>query len=91
MSKEKPTLRAQACRFQLGSSYKNVGEWQPGIAFLQSFDVSDVSFIIDAKGKKISRIALYDYKLLQLRTDGYIAIEPGNYAGKRYRPPTDES
>jgi hypothetical protein len=71
------TLRAQACRFQRSTSSKKmeVKAWEPGIAFLNTFDVSDVSFIVDAKGKTISKGRLWDYELLQLRVDGYIAIE----------------
>lgn len=86
---DKPILRAQACRFRRLISIKKaakVGEWEPGVAFLKSFGVSDVDVIIDVQGDKILSEDLYDYNLLQLRVDGYIAIESYDYAGKTYSP-----
>lgn len=88
---QKPTLRAQACRFRRRDFLsikrgKDVQDWEPGIAFVKSFGISDVSFIVDVDGEIISASKLYDYSLLQLRVDGYIAIEPGDYAGKRSLP-----
>lgn len=86
---DQPTLRAQACRFRrftVSKKGKDIEDWEPGIAFLQSFNLSDVSFIVDVNGEIIPAKKLYDYSLLQLRVDGYIAIEPGDYAGKRSLP-----
>lgn len=86
---EKPTLRTQACRFRRNpkkSSSTNLGDWEPGIPFLESFDTSDVNFIVDSKGKMVSKDNLWTYDLLRLRVDGYIAIEPHDYAGKIYSP-----
>jgi hypothetical protein len=80
---DKPILRAQACRFRRANQRN---QWEPGIAFLVSFGVSDVEFIIDAQGEKVTYKDLYDYNLLQLRVDGYIAIESYDYEGKTYSP-----
>jgi hypothetical protein len=85
---DKPILRAQACRFRrfVSAKQKAMKDWEPGIAFLDSFDVWDVAFIIDTKGNKVSRERLYTYDLLRLRVDGYIAIEAHDYGGKVYSP-----
>lgn len=87
----KPILRAQACRFRRYASAKHtkVRDWEPGIAFLKSFGISDVDLIVDINGDKILAEDLYDYNLLQLRVDGYIAIESYDYAGKVYSPKED--
>lgn len=87
MSNENPTLRAQACRFRrFADRNAKVATWEPGIAFVKSFDISDVDLIVDVEGKVLTQKSLYNYELLQLRVDGYITIEPGDYAGKRYSP-----
>lgn len=79
----KPILRTQACRFRRADTpTKTYRNWEPGIAYLKAFGVSDVEFIIDINGKKVTYKDLYDYKLLQLRVDGYIAIESYDYEGK---------
>lgn len=89
---DKPILRAQACRFRRFATAKRtkVCDWEPGIAFLKSFGISDVDVIVDINGDKIPSENLYDYNLLQLRVDGYIAIESYDYAGKLYSPTVDE-
>lgn len=95
MSNDKPILRAQACRFRRYASSKHlkVKDWEPGVAFLKSFGMSDVDVIVDAQGDKILSEDLYDYNLLQLRVDGYIAIESYDYVGKVWRnnPKEDEA
>ena len=81
----KPILRAQACRFRrfdFSTKETKVRDWEPGIAFLKSFGISDVDVIVDINGDKILVEYLYDYNLLQLRVGGYIAIESYDYAGK---------
>jgi hypothetical protein len=89
---DKPILRAQACRFRRYASAKHikVRDWEPGIAFLKSFGISDVDVIVDIAGNKITSEDLYDYNLLTLRVDGYIAIESYDYAGKVFSPAMDE-
>lgn len=62
-----------------------IGEWEPGIAFLKSFGISYVDVIVDMQGDKVCSKELYDYNLLQLRVDGYIAIESYDYEGKTYK------
>lgn len=66
-----------------------IGEWEPGVAFLKSFGISDVDVIVDMQGDKVRSKDLYDYNLLQLRVDGYIAIESYDYAGKTCSPEKD--
>lgn len=85
---EKKTLRAQACKFRryYNRVEKIPSDWEPGIAFLPAFGVSDVTFIVDADGNKVKKSYLYTYDLLQLRVDRYINIEPHDYAGKTYSP-----
>jgi hypothetical protein len=86
---DKPILRAQACRFRryvFNKKSTTISDWEPGIAFLKSFGISDVDVIVDVQGDKVSSKELYDYNLLQLRVDGYIAIESYDYGGKVYSP-----
>lgn len=79
----KPILRAQACRFKRANTpTKEYYAWEPGIAYLKSFGDSEVEFIIDAQGEKVTYRDLYNYELLRLRVDGYIAIEAYDYEGK---------
>jgi len=90
---DKPILRAQACRFRryvFNKKSTTISDWEPGIAFLKSFGISDVDVIVDIDGNKILSEDLYDCNLLRLRVDGYIAIESYDYAGKVYSPAMDE-
>lgn len=78
----KPILRAQACRFlRANTPTKEYYAWEPGIAYLKSFGDAQIEFIIDAQGEKVTYRELYDYSLLRLRVDGYIAIEAYDYEG----------
>lgn len=68
-----------------------IGEWEPGIAFLKSFGISYVDVIVDMQGDKVCSKELYDYNLLQLRVDGYIAIEAYDYEGPARHTKEDET
>jgi hypothetical protein len=84
-------LRAQACRFlRANTPTKEYFDWEPGIAYLKSFGDAQIEFIIDAQGEKLTYRELYDYSLLRLRVDGYIAIEAYDYAVKSDKPTMDE-
>lgn len=63
-------MKVQLCRFKR----KTNTAWEAGIAYLESFDVSDIRFIIDSDGYRLSRHQVWTYELVRQPAYGYLDL-----------------
>lgn len=72
-------MKVQLVRFRR----KRDTSWEAGIAYLETFDVSDIRFIIDSDGYRLSKHQVWTYELVRHPHYGYLDLSLVNTEEKR--------